>query len=292
MLKTVWLTEKPHTNFSSAMLLGGFDGLHVGHTKLLQRAQESGLPVGVMSIVGGKEKSVFTFEEREEIFKKAGVDFVFELPFAEIKHLSPQSFLQLLQENFQPALFVCGEDFRFGVKAQGTPEMLKQQGQVCVEILPLVKMYGEKVSTRTIKRCLEQGDMPRATALLGGNFFLLGEVVSDRKVGRTIGFPTANIHYPIDKFPLKIGVYETCVTLDGKTYKGITNYGARPTFNNEEVLTETYLDGFEGDLYGRMLKVEFVRFLREIRKFNGVEELKAQLQVDIQSVRQGKNYGY
>lgn len=285
MLKTVWLTEKPHTNFNSAMLLGGFDGLHVGHAQLLQCAKASGLPVGLMTIVGGKEKNVFTFKEREEVFKNAGVDFVFELPFSEIKDLSPQSFLQLLKESFQPALFVCGEDFRFGANAQGTPEMLKAQGQVCVEILPLVKMYGEKVSTRTIKTWLQKGDMPCVSTLLSERFFLLGEVISDRKVGRTIGFPTANILYPTEKFPLKIGVYETRVRVDGKEYKGITNYGARPTFDDEEVLTETYLDGFNGDLYGKTLKVEFVRYLREVKKFDGVEELKKQLQKDLQTVR-------
>ena len=292
MLKTVWLTEQPNILCGSAMLLGGFDGLHVGHRRLLERAKASGLPVGAMTIVGGKDTSVFTFEEREDVFRRAGVDFVFELPFAEIKDLSPDEFLMLLRENFNPKLFVCGEDFRFGARALGTPQTLKDRGQVRVEILSLVEINGEKVSSRTVKLHLEKGDVQTANALLGERFFLIGVVKEDRKVGRTLGFPTANILYPVEKFPLKKGVYETRVCVDGAEYKGITNYGARPTFSNDEVWTETYLDVFSGDLYEKTLKVEFVRYLRDIQRFESVEALKVQLEKDIQVVQKGRNYGH
>ena len=268
------------------MLLGGFDGLHLGHRRLLSYAKESGLPVGVMTIVGGKaQENIFTFEEREIIFRESGVDFVFELPFAEIKDLSPEAFLQKLIAEFNPKLFVCGTDFRFGARAAGTPETIKRATQVRVEVQNLLEMYGEKVSARTIKGLLSVGDIPKANELLGGHFFLMGEVKKDRQVGRTIGFPTANILYPKEKFPLKQGVYETRVCVDGVCYKGITNYGARPTFNNTQVLTETYLDGFHGDLYGATLKVEFVRYIRGVQKFESVAELTAQLQADIRTVR-------
>ena len=269
----------------TAMLLGGFDGLHAGHRLLLSRAKESGLPVGVMTIIGCKEESIFTFQEREEIFKSAGVDFVFELPFEEIKDMSPEAFLQKLTDEFNPKLFICGEDFRFGAKAKGTPERIKQATHVRVEVLPLLEMDGEKVSSRQIKSLLSQGEIGKANQMLTSAFFLMGEVVKDRQIGRTIDFPTANIAYPIGKFPLKKGVYETCVLLNGKTYKGITNYGARPTFNNETITTETYLDGFDGDLYGKILTVQFIKYLRDVKKFDSVEELKEQLQKDIRRVR-------
>ncbi len=267
------------------MLLGGFDGLHIGHRQLLSCAKESRLPVGIMSIVDGKEGEIFTLSEREEIFRSAGLDFVFELPFAEIRSKTPEQFLALLQKNFYPDLFVCGEDFRFGLGALGTPESIKGRGQVRVEVLPLLEVDGEKVSSRTVKKYLTQGDIPRANALLGQRFFLLGKVEKDRQVGRTIGFPTANIAYPPQKLPIRQGVYETHVLVDGKEYKGITNFGARPTFDDNVVCTETYLDGFKGDLYGRTLKVEFIRFLRDIVKFDGAEKLKAQLEKDIERVR-------
>ncbi len=267
------------------MLLGGFDGLHLGHRRLLSRAKESALSVGVMSIVGGKDGGIFTEEERELIFKEAGADFLFSLPFTEIKTLSPTQFIDILTEKFSPKLYVCGEDFRFGANAEGTPQSIKGEGQVCVEILPLVTLDGEKISSRTVKRYLSAGEMEKANASLGQPFFLVGKVEEDRRVGRSLGFPTANIVYPQEKYPLKEGVYETRVTVDGKAYRGITNFGARPTFDDDRVLTETHLDGFDGDLYGRELRVEFIRRLRDIKKFDGAEALKKQLQEDIRRVR-------
>ena len=268
------------------MLLGGFDGLHVGHRRLLSHAKNSGCSVGIMTIVGRREDGLFTFPERERIFQENGVDFVFELPFSEIKDLSPDEFIGLLKEEFSPKLFVCGEDFRFGAGAAGSPETLKKDGRVCVEVLPLVEYNGEKVSSRYIKTLVSDGEIEKANALLGERFFLIGEVKKDRQIGRTLGFPTANILYPQGKRALKKGVYETRTEVDGKAYKGITNYGARPTFLDESVWTETYLDGFDGDLYGRTLKIEFVRYLRDIRKFESADGLKAQLQEDIRTVRE------
>ncbi len=284
MIKTVWLTEKKNTQ-GVAMLLGGFDGLHIGHRRLLSRAKESGLPVGVMTIVGGKEGNLFTFAEREEIFRKNSVDFVFELPFADIKNLTPTQFIRLLEKEFAPKLFVCGEDFRFGVGASGTPHTLQACKKIPVEVLSLVEMGGEKISSRKIKSLLAEGKIEGANALLGEEFFLTGKVRKDRQIGRTIGFPTANIPYDKDKFPLKMGVYETKVEVDGKIYRGITNFGARPTFDDDNVTTETHLDNFQGDLYGKTLTVKFLRFLRGIEKFDGVEGLKAQLTKDIERIR-------
>ena len=192
MLKAVWLTEQRNIADGTAMLLGGFDGLHIGHRRLVERAKQSGLPVGVMTISGGKsEKNLFTFEEREEIFRSAGINFVFELPFSEIKDLPPNDFIALLQKEFSPKLFVCGEDFRFGADALGTAESLKRGGQVCVEIQPLVEIKGEKVSSGTVKKLLSLGEVEKANGLLGEEFFLTGEVFKDRQIGRTIGFPTA-----------------------------------------------------------------------------------------------------
>ena len=284
MLKTVRLTDK--NIHGSAMLLGGFDGLHLGHRLLLTRAKQSGLPIGIMTIVGGKSQSVFTFSEREGIFANLGVDFVFELPFSDIKELTPNEFLTLLEREFAPKLYICGDDFRFGKNAQGDSQTLKRSTQVCVEVEKLLIRDGEKISTSTIKKLLSLGEVEKANALLSESFFLLGKVYKDRGVGKTLNFPTANILYPKDKFPIKNGVYETRTVVDGTAYKGITNFGARPTFDDDTVVTETYLDGFEGDLYGKTLKIEFVRFLRGIKKFDSAEALKSQLSEDIRRVRE------
>ncbi len=283
MLKTVRLRGQSN---NTALLLGGFDGLHVGHRRLLQTAKESGLSVGLMTIVGVKrENSLFTLAEREEIFREAGADFVFELEFSKIKDLSPEEFLDRLVREFSPKLFVCGEDFRFGAGARGTPEMIEKHTQVCVEILSLVEISGVKVSASHIKTLLKAGKVEDANARLSHPYFLMGEVIEDRKIGRTMGFPTANILYPEDKFPLKQGVYETQVEVDGTLYKGVTNFGARPTFDNDRVVTETHLVGFEGNLYGKRLKVELLRYLRGIQRFETVDKLKEQLTKDIRQVR-------
>ena len=269
------------------MLLGGFDGLHAGHKTLVERAKKYGALIGAMTIVGGKsEQNLFTPFERRETFKKAGVDFVLELPFEEIKTLSPIEFAKFLEKKFSPIAFVCGSDFRFGYMAQGTPETLISATQVRVEVVDLVKINDEKISSSTIKKYLLAGEVDKANALLGEEFFLIGKVYKDRQVGRKIGFPTANIDYPQGKFALKKGVYETKVEIEGKTYQGITNYGARPTFENLKTVTETYLDGFDGRLYGRKLQVRFVRFLREIVKFESAEQLCAQLKEDIRRGRE------
>ena len=287
MLKTVDFSGKFDRNVGCVMLLGGFDGLHAGHKKLVQRAKAFSLPIGIMTIVGGKEeKSLFTLEEREEIFKRVGVDFAFELPFQEIKNLSPEQFSNLLISEFNPKAFVCGDDFRFGKNAFGTPETLKEVGQVRVEVKKLITANGEKISSTTIKAYVSAGEVDKASELLGEEFFLLGTIVKDRGVGKTIGFPTANAEYPKDKYPIKQGVYETRVCINGKEYKGITNYGNRPTFDNDATKTETFLDGFDGELYGKTLKIRFVRFLREIKKFESVEGLQTQLKEDIRRVRE------
>lgn len=286
MLKTVWFSKQDNRKQGAAILLGGFDGLHVGHRQLLARAKEYGLPVGVMTMSGVKqENSLFTFVEREKIFQSVGVDFTFELSFDEVKDLTPVEFLRLLEKEFSPKRFVCGSDFRFGKNAEGNAQNIKEATQVCVDVLPLLKINEVKVSSTCIKTWLKEGDLPTANQLLGHPFFLMGEVYRDRQVGRSIGFPTANIPYPQEKFPLKLGVYETRVEVDGIVYKGITNYGARPTFDNEKIVTETHLLGFDGNLYGRTLQVEFIRFLRENQRFESVEKLQAQLEKDSRQVR-------
>ncbi len=286
MLNTVYFNEKLTKTSPCVLLLGGFDGAHLGHCALISRAKSSGLPVGIMTIVGGKGQAIFTLRERREIFRELGVDFVFELSFEKIRKLSPQEFSNLLISEFCVKAFYCGNDFRYGYLAGGTPETLKRDTQVFVETLELIKVDGEKVSASTVKKLLLNGEIERANALLDGPFFLTGEVVKDRGVGRTIGFPTANISYPTEKVALKQGVYQTSVKVDGKEYSAITNYGTRPTFQDETVCTETYLDGFSGDLYGKTLTVRFKRFLREIKKFSSAEELKEQLKNDIRRVRE------
>ena len=285
MLNVVRLTENWIEGAPCVLALGGFDGLHVGHREVVARAKAFSLPVGIMTIVGGKGKGLFTLPERRDIFLRAGADFALELDFEKIKTMTADEFARALTERFCVSAFVCGEDFRFGAGAQGNAESLKRATHVRVERLALCELDGEKVSSSLVKGRLALGEVERANELLGESYFLLGEVVSGRKVGRTIGFPTANVAYSQDKFPLRFGVYETRIAVEGKEYKGITNFGARPTFDDESVWTESYLDGFSGDLYGKKICVKFVKYLRGIKRFEGAEALRGQLLEDIGRIR-------
>jgi riboflavin kinase/FMN adenylyltransferase len=268
-------------------LLGGFDGLHIGHKSLIERAKTFRLPVVLMTIDGIKGGSLFTVEERESAFMRAGIDRVALFDFAQIRDLDYRAFADLITSRFDVAAFVCGEDFRFGRDAEGTPALLEKHTGIPVHAEPLLKINGAKVSSTKLKAYLLIGDMPRANAMLCEPYFIRGEVIKDRGIGKTLGFPTANIPYPDGKFELRKGVYHTEVTVDGKTYRGITNFGARPTFGEDATTTETYLDGFAGDLYGQVVEVRFLRYLRGIKRFLSENELKKQLEHDLWRVKNG-----
>lgn len=284
MYEIISLKGQLNTKEPCVVLLGRFDGVHIGHKRLFEKAKSYRLPVGVMTIAGGKGKSLFTLEERYEIFSTLGADFVLQMHFEEIQMLSPKQFLDGLTEKLPVKAFVCGTDFYFGFQAAGDIQFLKEYTHGRVEIQNLVEKGGEKIATTAIKTAIEQGELQAANALLCTPFFVQGEVQRDRGVGKTIGFPTANISYPKDKFPLKQGVYHTQVRVGETTYPAITNYGARPTFDNDSVVTETHLIGFDGDLYGKTLQIQFLRYLRDVQKFDSVEKLTQQLQQDVRRV--------
>ena len=283
MLKTIAFRQFDKT-LPCVILLGGFDGLHLGHRRLVSRAKELGLPVGIMTIDGCKTTGdLFTVTEREYIFAQAGVDFALEMPFERIKNLSPEDFIALLKNGREVKAFVCGTDFRFGFGAKGDFSTIRALGErVIVE--DLLFDGEEKIGASLVKEKLANGEVEQANKLLGSCFFLEGEVVADRKIGRTIGFPTANIQYPAGKFEIKQGVYETSAIIDGKEYKGITNYGARPTFSNDKIWTETYFISYMGDLYGQKIKICFKKWIRGNRKFESAEALKNQLTEDVKRV--------
>lgn len=283
------LQPQLNTNEPCVLLLGGFDGIHAGHASLFQAAKAYGLPIGITSIMGGKGKSLFTFSERQEMFSSLGADFVLQMDFHQIQTLSPKQFLDALTKDLQIKAFICGQDFRFGFQAAGDVQFLKEYTHGRVEIQTLVQKDGEKIATTTIKRAIEDGNIQQANALLSSLFFVKGIVQKDRGVGKTIGFPTANIAYPSEKLPLKQGVYHTQVRVGESTYQAITNYGARPTFNNDSIWTETHLIGFDGNLYGKTLSVQFLAFLREIKKFTDANSLKKQLKQDVQRTMQYEN---
>ena len=268
------------------LLLGGFDGLHIGHKKLIDCAKTYALPVGITTIEGGKGQSVFTLSERQKIFERQGLDFFHAFTFTEeFKNTSKEDFLSSLMQNFNVKAFVCGKDFRFGKLAQGTPEFIAQFTNIPVHALDILSVDNHKVSASSVKEYLKNGQIKKSNELLLQPFFVSGIVEEGRRTGRTLGFPTANLSYPKEKFPLQEGVYAVHTVLNEKRYNGIANFGPCPTFGVEYRKLEAYFDGFEGDLYGQEIDVYFDDYLRDIKKFETVEALQAQLKADIRSVR-------
>lgn len=271
-----------------ALLLGGFDGFHNGHRTLLHAARSAGLPVGLTSISGNKAGGdVFTFAERETIFRREGFDFAVELQFCDIRDISAEAFLSALSSQIEIEEIYCGKDFRFGKGATGTPELLQWIAPCPVHVLPLQEDGGEKLAVSRIKRLLTDGEVSKLSRLLGYDYFIQGEVEHGREVGRTYGFPTINLRFPQGKYPPKEGVYGGTVETSQGNYPAIVHFGARPTFGVTEWKVEAYLDGFSGKLYGETVRVCPKEFYRPVEKFDGADALKNQLERDRERLKGG-----
>lgn len=281
--------------------LGYFDSVHVGHRKVIEKGvnlskQLNCKPVvftfdgNLRSAIGkGDEKFVYTTSERKTIFQEMGECDVFYAPVTkEFLGLSHGEFLQYVNQVFNVKGYVCGKDFRFGKGGEGNVDYLseyaKSKGQR-LEIADILMTGEKKVSTSLIKELLSRGDVDSANKLLGKNYFITGNVFEDRKVGSKIGFPTVNIKIDKEKQCLKNGVYHGAILISGEWEKAVINYGARPTFDLNDKLIEAHVIDFNGDLYGENLTVRFDGFLREIQKFISVEQLKNQLEKDVEKVK-------
>ena len=274
------------------LALGYFDAVHKGHKKVLKKAVEiakekNAIPAALIFIGGKGKKDVFTLPERLKRIFSTGIETIIvkELT-SEFKSTDKIDFLKELTSLYSIYGVVSGSDFTFGYGALGNVQTLVDflgKDKVYTEILD--EKSGEKISTTAVKKALNDGDILTVNTLLDGNYFISGEVVEGKKLGQTLGFPTANILIDKNKFEIGAGVYVTFVILNGKIYPSITNCGNQPTVDGENTVIETYIDGFSGNLYGKVLTVYFVEKIRDIVKFNSIIELKAQLEKDIRSVR-------
>lgn len=283
------------------MALGYFDSVHIGHKKVIAEAravaEKLGVKTGVFTFGGDLAARfhktggmVFTLAEREKLLAAAGADFVYAAACDEaFLSLDKSEFLAFLLKKFDVRAFVCGFDYTFGKGGAGDAAFLRdfaEEKNIAVKIVPEMRSEGVKVSTTEIKKRLAAGDVEGANALLGNPYFVTGSVVKERGVGHKIGFPTVNLYPAAEKFPLKNAVYGGHAYVNGVRYLAIVNYGARPTFGLSAPLTEAHLIGFDGDLYGEQIAVYFDFFLRKIKKFNGVDELKKQLETDTQRTKE------
>ena len=295
MLKIIDYDSAERMEEPCVLMLGYFDGMHIGHRALLHaamnRAAKENLKVGVMTFYGGKKGGqIYVFEERVRLFESLGADFALAARFDDaFRRTEKQDFLRAVFATCNVRALVCGEDFTFGRDAAGTAEDVKRaafEHGASLTVLPLVGIYEHKAAASLAKEYLAAGDVEKLNQLLGGRYFVAGRVSTEgRRVGSKLGFPTANLHLSNEKFPLRQGVYAVSVPIGGREFRGIANYGARPTFGDERVVLEVYLDGYKGDLYGEEIVVYFDGRLRDIRKFESADAHKAQLKIDLEKIR-------
>jgi len=293
----------------TAIALGNFDGIHQGHRTVL-RAIKGSLPTSPASNVipsvvsftphprefftGAKLQLLTPVEQKAEILSELGIEQLVLLPFnQDLASLSPQQFVeQILVQRLKTVSISVGTDFRFGYQRQGTGEDLKQiaaEYGIKVQLNSLHKYCDRqnqqvRVSSSLIRQALTAGDMQTANFMLDRAYSLWGTVVTGQQLGRTIGFPTANLKLPEEKFLPRFGVYAVDVLLATTTVKGVMNIGCRPTVAGESPTIEVHLLNWSGDLYGQTLKVNLLKFLRPEQKFDSVDALKQQITKDCQLV--------
>lgn len=286
----------------AAVALGNFDGVHLGHQRLVgemvSRARSLGRPAVVVSFsphpmqVLGREpfSLILTPERKTAMLARLGADCLLCLPFTlELAQVEAEDFVRdILWARVRPRVVVVGFNFTFGHLGAGTPAMLERQGRALgftTAIVPPVEVEGLPVSSSRIRELLSQGRISEAQAALGYWPVLEGRIVSGRAVGRKIGFPTANLAVSEQVLLPADGVYAVKALVNGQSSDGVLNIGVRPTFGAGQRTVEVYLLDFTGDLYGARMIVELRARLREERRLGGLEELTRQIAADVEQAR-------
>ena len=279
-------------NEKTIYALGFFDGVHLGHQALLKACREladqhhcrAGVitfsihPDGLVS--GNTPLLLNTNEDKEHLLTAYNMDTVVQLPFDKTLMTTHWSHFLRSLVAFGAAGFVCGYDFRFGSGGLGTAKKLAafcNKQQLPYTIVPEQLMDGVRVSSTHIRELIKTGDVQTANRFLGHPHILSGQVMPGKQLGRTIGFPTANLHLPTYVLPPKFGVYACKAAVDGKLYTAVTNIGTRPTVNGDSITVEAHLLDFTGDLYGKELTLSFYTFLRPEKKFASILQLQEEI---------------
>jgi len=289
--------KKVNTENGTAVAIGNFDGLHKGHIRLLdilkEKAMERRIPSVVYTfsehpknVICGKsaQKLIYDNAKKEELIAKSGIHTLFFEEFTDVCNLSPEDFVKdILVDKFNVKVAIIGESGRFGKKSEGDAIKLKELGTKYgfeVFIVEPVTSQGTICSSTEIRNAIESGDFEMCKNLLGRNYSVCGKVVQDKHLGRTYGYPTANIVPESSRPAIKNGVYATNTRIGDKVYKSITNVGTTSFDNPEKERIETHILDFSGNLYGEIIEVEFLYYMRGFKNFVNTDELKVQLDED------------
>jgi riboflavin kinase / FMN adenylyltransferase len=268
--------------------IGTFDGVHVGHRRVIDDADTvltfDPHPLSVIHPEAAP-KLIMPFEVKRDVIEGLGASELVIIPFdEEFSKISAEDFCsEVLVETLGAEQVSVGENFRFGAKAKGDPEILASRAEFSTRVVPLVEVDGETVSSSRIRALIAAGEVDAAMRCLGAPYLLEGEVVEGDRRGRNLGFPTANI-VPLDEYVYPgHGVYAAFAN----GHPAAVNVGVRPTFETGRgMLVESYLIDFDGDLYGRPLRVAFIARLRGEKRFASVDELVAQMHRDVEEARE------
>ena len=286
---------------NSIVTIGTFDGVHLGHQQIIKRLVElkkkQGGEIVLFTFAPHPRKVLFpeqsdlklitTTQEKCELLQQFGVDHVLVYPFTKaFSQMQAQAYISdIIAKGLKTKTLVIGYDHRFGSNREGNIELLKQCSSVYhfnVEEIPAQEINQLNISSTRIRKAIDEGDVKTANEFLGYSFFVTGTVIKGKQLGRTIGYPTANIFIEdTDKLIPKIGVYAVNVILNGITYKGMLNVGTNPTTDADtKIKIEVNIFDFDKDIYGETLKVEFVKWIRNEEKFANLDELKQALAND------------
>lgn len=266
----------------TAIALGTFDGLHMGHRAVLSQMSDFfsiavTFDIPPKSVLTGQPQLLILPDDRAVRLKELGINQVCMQSFKEVRNINAFDYLEHLKQKYDPARIVCGFNYRFGYNAEGNTDML---AQFCKEngiefiCVPPVEKGGKVISSTHIRNLIREGNIEEASSQIYGGFGFTAPVLHGDARGRTLGFPTANQNYPTELVRLRFGVYISRVTVDGREYKAITNVGIRPTYQTDAVGCETFIKDFCGDIYGKEMKTELLRFVRGEQKFGSIDALK------------------
>ena len=291
-------------NNKNVIAIGIFDGVHKGHRRVIETAVETARETGAMCTVctfdtasvtskGSSYRPLISDEHKTALLIGAGADDVYSLDFGGVRDMTAEDFTdKILSGTLGAGCVVCGSDFRMGRGAAcGTEQLGEILGQRGIQLLVAddVNMGDMRISSSRIREYIASGDISSANAFLGWEYSVQGTVVHGNEIGRTIGFPTANIPLDTSLVIPRYGVYTVYTDIGGSTYKGVANIGVKPTIEGErDPLCEVWLKDFSGVLYGTALEIRFTRFIRPEMRFDSLEELRGQIGRDKGALLQGE----
>lgn len=295
--------EKLGINEETAVTIGKFDGLHLGHQKLIDTLKNAAgnslktvlftFDVSPAAFIGGTgRKMLMTDSERAGFVREAGIDYLVSYPFTDsVRHMSGEDFVRkVLVEELSAKYIVAGRDFKFGYNRSGDVGLLERLAPECGYRLiaeeKVKNSAGQEISSTLVRSLISEGRMEEAAECLGRYYTVSGEIIHGNHMGTAFGIPTINQRPSEEKLLPPFGVYVAKVEIDGKSYGGITNIGCKPTVGTNDTGVETFLYDFDGNTYGAFAKTSLLKFVRPERKFESVKELTEQIRRDAEYGRE------